>query len=84
MYTDHSLLTSTKNCTSMGQFHIYILNTLNLTDAKVKKFLGMHYEILSKIMLFSFTVNFSSDLNRKWTLTVTNIYFRNFNRYNKI
>ena len=26
---------------------------------------GYFYEILSKIMLFSFTVNFSSDLNRK-------------------
>ena len=45
---------------------------------------GYFYKILSKIMLFSFTVNFSSDLNRKCTLTVTNIYFRIFNRYNKI
>ena len=45
---------------------------------------GYFYEILSKIMLFSFTVNFSSDPKRKWILAVTNIYFRNFNRYNKL
>ena len=44
---------------------------------------GYFYEILSKIMLFSFTVNFLSDLNRNRTLTVTNIYFSNFNSYNK-
>ena len=29
---------------------------------------GYFYEILSKIMLFSFTVNFSSDLNRKMNI----------------
>ena len=29
---------------------------------------GYFYEILSKIMLFSFTVNFSSDLTRKMNI----------------
>ena len=29
---------------------------------------GYFYEILSKTMLFSFTVNFSSDLNRKMNI----------------
>ena len=45
---------------------------------------GYFNEILSRIMIFSFTVNFSSDLNRKCTLTVANIYFRSFNRYDKV
>ena len=40
------------------------------------------FEILLKIMLFSFTVNFSSDLNRKMNID-SHTYFCNFNRYNK-
>ena len=44
---------------------------------------GHFYEILSKIMLFSFTVKFSSDLNRKKNIDSYKHNFCNFNRYNK-